>query len=163
MKQDRSWKWWQVATTIVVLPLLIVFSLLVLPVYLAAIGALHLAVWSGWCSRGRDVLFVYSDSPIWHDYIEERFLPYLEQRAVVLNWSQRRVWRCDLAWLTFCLLGGSREFNPLALVFRPFRPTRAFRFWRGFQEWKHGKSDQLVAMEHEFFNSLGINRDDFSP
>jgi len=39
---------------------------------------------------GRDILLVYSDSPIWHDYIEERILPHLGERAVVLNWSQCR-------------------------------------------------------------------------
>jgi hypothetical protein len=44
--------------------------------------ALHLLVWVFWLPRGQDVLFVYSDSPVWHDYIEAEILPNIRRRAV---------------------------------------------------------------------------------
>src|SRR5436305_2665401 len=74
---------------------------------------LHIAVWCCWCARGRYVLFVYSDSPIWHDYVEAHILPRLGERAVVLNWSRRSLWRRTLAVLAFRYFGGHRTFNPL--------------------------------------------------
>jgi fatty acid desaturase len=53
---------------------------------------LYVLVWLLWCSRGKDILFVYSDSPIWHDYIEEQIIPRIESRAVILDWSNRQNW-----------------------------------------------------------------------
>ena len=50
----------------------------------------YVAIWLCWCARGRDVLLVYSDSPIWHEYIEKEIFSRLEDRAVVLNWSERK-------------------------------------------------------------------------
>ena len=32
--------------------------------------SLHLVIWLCWNASGRDVLFVYSESPVWHAYIE---------------------------------------------------------------------------------------------
>lgn len=55
---------------------------------------------------------------------------------------------------------GAREFNPLAVVFRPFRPARVFRFWQPFREWKHGKPDSLARLEGELFAYLGIRKED---
>jgi hypothetical protein len=75
----------------------IAFVLLVLP--LASIGlaafiihriTLYILIWLLWLSRGKDVLFVYSDSPIWRDYMTQNVLPLVDKRAVVLNWSERR-------------------------------------------------------------------------
>ncbi len=113
---------------------------------------LHLAVWCCWCARGRCVLFVYSDSPIWHDYVEAHILPRLGERAVVLNWSHRSRWRRSLGVLAFRYFGGHRTFNPLALVFRPFRFARHFRFYEPFRDFKHGKTEALTKMESDFFD-----------
>lgn len=76
---------------------------------------LYLAVWLVWCVRGRYVLLVYSDSPIWRDYFKNEIIPVLDKRAVTLNWSQRKRWRLSLAVLAFRRFGGRREFNPLAV------------------------------------------------
>ena len=112
---------------------------------------LHVAAWCCWCLRGRYVLFVYSDSPIWHGYIEEHMVPRLGERAVVLNWSHRSRWRRTLAVLAFRYFGGYRAFNPMAVVFRPFRFARCFRFYEPFREFKHGKSDAVATMERELY------------
>ena len=115
---------------------------------------LHLAVWCCWCARGRYVLFVYSDSPIWHDYVEAHILPRLGERAVILNWSHRGRWRRTLAVLAFRYFGGYRTFNPLALVFRPFCLARHFRFYEPFCEFKHGKTEAVAKMERELYDLL---------
>jgi hypothetical protein len=122
--------------------------LLLVALYLLAGILLHLAIWCVWCTRGHDVLLVYSDSPIWQAYFEEQLVPRLGRRAVVLNWSQRRLWPLTLAVTAFRFFGGNREFNPLAIVFRPFRLTKRFRYYKPFCEFKHGKPeavDELTA------------------
>jgi len=120
--------------------------------------SLHAAIWLCWNARGRDVLFVYSDSPVWHAHIEERFLPYLDRRAVVLNWSERNRWRLSLGRVAFSFFGGSREFNPLAVVFRPFRRTHTFRFWAAFRDMKRGRPERLQTVEQKFFECIGVSR-----
>ena len=113
---------------------------------------IYIAVWCWWCPRGRYVLFVYSDSPIWRDYIEEHILPRLREHVVVLNWSQRKRWRHTLAVLAFRHFGGYRAFNPLAVVFRPLRFARRFRFYEPFHDYKHGKTETLTQMETELYD-----------
>ena len=135
---------------IIFLPLIIV----ALALHVLAGLFLHLAIWSCWCSRGRHVLFVYSDSPIWHDYVEEHILPRLGERAVILNWSHRSRWRRTLSVLAFRYFGGYRSFNPMAIVFRPFRLARRFRFYEPFREFKHGKTEAIAKMERELYNLL---------
>jgi hypothetical protein len=76
-KSKSRAKWWQVAVLIPLVPLLVAFVLLWLVFFVVSTIFLHIAIWSWWCIRGRDILFVYSDSPIWHDYIERHILPYL--------------------------------------------------------------------------------------
>lgn len=151
-------KWWEV-------PLIIVLFIPIAPV-LVAIGVffvvfsawIHIAIWSLWCFRGRDILFVYSDSPIWHDYIEQHVLPHLGERAEVLNCSCRKEWRFSLARMAFHHFGGYRESNPMAVVFRPFQRTRTFRFWQPFRDFKHGHPEALHQMEGEFFELIGAQR-----
>ena len=151
----RNPKWWQIAIAILFLPLLLAYVAIWLVCSLIWSAFLHLFIWVWWCPRGRDVLFVYSDSPVWHDYIEAQILPRLSERAVILNWSQRLHWPISLARLAFYHFGGDRHFNPLAVVFRPFRPTRKFRFYRPFRDFKHGRAEALVKMESELFALIG--------
>jgi hypothetical protein len=155
-------EWWQVALCIPCAPLVLVVVVLWLVFFLVFTTCLHIVIWSWWCVRGRDVLFVYSDSPIWHDYIDEQVLPRLGDRAVVLNWSQRTRWRLSLARMAFYHFGGWRAFNPLAVVFRPFRRTRTFRFLQPFRDCRHGHPEALHRMESEFFGLIGDQRHDTS-
>ena len=80
---------------------------------------LHILLWLLWSPAGKRVLFVYSNSPVWQSYIENNILPRLPHGSVVLNWSERRRWRWwSLSAAVFHFFGGSREFNPLAVVVR---------------------------------------------
>src|SRR3954452_5429334 len=88
--------------------LVLLFPLLVVGItlYILAGILLHIAAWCFWCAQGRDVLLVYSNSPIWQSYVEEILLPRLRYRAIVLNWSHRRTWRRSLAVAEFRFFGG---------------------------------------------------------
>ena len=151
-------KWWRLALFIPLAPVLLVVVLLWLMFFLVSTVCLHIVIWAWWCFRGRDILFVYSDSPIWHDYIEQQILPRLGERAVVLNLSHLTRWRLSLARVAFYYFGGWRAFNPLAVVFRPFRRTRKFRFLQPFRDFKHGHPEALYQMESEFFGLIGVHR-----
>jgi hypothetical protein len=127
-------------------------------VALIAAGAYRMlltaSVWTCWCARGRDVLVVSSDSPIWKIHMDQNILDHVRTRAVILNWSERKTWRTSLATMAFRHFGGRQEFNPLVIVFRPFRPTEVFRFWQPFQDHKHGNNASLERLEKELFKLL---------
>jgi hypothetical protein len=85
-----------------------------------------------WKPRGKDVLLVYSNSPHWLGYVEDTWLPRWGHRAVVLNWSDRPLWKRD-RWpevALFRMFAGDREFNPLAIVV-PSEGRRAASFASG--------------------------------
>jgi hypothetical protein len=133
--------------------LIILFPLLIIPVLLYFLwgGILYLTIWL--TAKKPFVVFVYSDSPTWKDYIEGEFLPYLQGRAVILNWSERRHWKNSLAVLTFRYFGGFRNFNPVGMVFRPFRFVKAYRFFEAFQ---HGNLKKVEEIKGELFEELAV-------
>lgn len=131
-------------------PILVVLVAVYLGLSFAFGLALHIAIWIWWCTRDKYALIVYSNSPVWQDYFENQVLPALENRAVVLNWSERATWHTwSLAVLVFRYFGGNKDFNPMAIVFRPGRFRRVFRFWAPFRDFKHGKPQQVERMKEE--------------
>ena len=140
---------------VVVLPIVLPLALIALILALAHRAVLYALVWLLWLPRGRDTLFVYSDSPIWHEYMTSQILPLVQERAVVLNWSERKRWpRLSLAVPVFRSFGGGREFNPLVIVFRPFTRAKRFRFWQPFQDWKNGYREPVERLRQELFAIL---------
>jgi len=129
-------------------PILILFIFL----YLLWGTFLAIAIWIIW--KNPRVLFVYSDSPTWKDYIEREMLPYLRDRAVILNWSERKNWKNSLAVLAFRYFGGHRNFNPIGIVFRPFHFVKIYRFFEAFKDFKHGNVKKVVEIRREFFDAL---------
>jgi hypothetical protein len=116
---------------------------------------------SAWKSQGKDVLLVYSNSPHWRAYVEDTWLPRWGHRAVVLNWSDRRVWRHDrrAEVALFRAFAGDREFNPLGIVVpSEGRRARVVRFWRAFRDFKHGKDRLLRAAEAELDGYLADHK-----
>ncbi len=143
------------ALLIALLPIILPLVLFVLTLYFAHRTCLYLLVWSLWLPQGKDVLLVYSDSPIWHDYMETEVLPLVRDRAVILNWSQRNRWpRWSFRTHVFHYFGGDRNFNPLVVHFRPFRRARTFRFWSAFKDWKHGHREHVEILHRELASVL---------
>ena len=151
-----------VGDRIVKIALILVFLPLILPliVIASALFALHrlslyLLVWLLWLPKGKDTLFVYSNSPIWHDYMTQQVLPLVPDRAVVLNWSERSAWRkWRLSQQVFYSFGGRREFNPMIIMFRPLRRAKLFRFWSAFKDWKHGCPEPVERLRNDLRISL---------
>ena len=113
-------------------------------------------IWLWWLPKGKDVLFVSSESPVWKDYMEVQILPLVAGRAVVLNWSERKKWsRWSLPVRAFRVFGGWRNFNPIIVLFRPFRRARIFRFLPALKEWKHGDGESLEQLRRELVLALG--------
>ena len=148
---------------LLMLPLLLVVLILALP--FVAVGGLldkrrrlrlrrqFEAKWAATEKRG---LLVYSESPNWQAYIEEQWLPRLDGRLVVLNWSERRQWpeRHPLEGEIARRHLGDREFNPAAILFPVGAETRVVRFWQPFRDFKHGRDGALRAAEAELFRAL---------
>ena len=135
---------------VAVLVLLSPLILLVLALHFVHKAALYTLVWLLWLPQGRDVLLVYSDSPIWREYMTTQILPLVKERAVILNWSERRTWpKWSLAVHVFQSFGGGQNFNPLIAIFRPFRGARVLRFYAAFKDWKHGHTEPVEQLRKD--------------
>jgi hypothetical protein len=146
---------WRALGVVALLPILLPLALIALTLGLAHRATLYVLVWMLWLPRGRDTLLVYSDSPIWQEYMTSQVLPLVQERAVVLNWSERKRWsRLSFAVHVFRSFGGGREFNPLVIVFRPFARAKRFRFWQPFQDWKRGYKEPVEKLRQELFAVL---------
>jgi hypothetical protein len=99
-------------------------------------------------------LVVYSNSPIWQEYFEQNVLPAVAGRGVVLNWSERKRWPYSLSVALFRFFGGTREFNPLAIVFEPLAWPHRFRFYRPFLAFKQGRAEEVEQMRCELLEML---------
>ena len=158
----RPLKWLLV---LVLLPILIPVAVLLIAVVLAAVIAgalwssfLYAIIWLRW--RRRDTLFVYSDSPIWKDYLQQQLFPRLGDRLLLLNWSERRTWdNMSLEVLAFNHWAGQRAFNPMALVFRPFKSVEIFRYWDAFKDFQHGDVSSVEQMNRQLLEALGVGSD----
>jgi hypothetical protein len=117
---------------------------------------LCMAIWLSW--RKPPVLFVYSESPIWKDYMEREIIPHIKDFAVILNWSERKNWNNSLSVWAFRYFGGNRNFNPITIVFRPWRFVKAYRFFEAFQKFKHGNTTEVEKIKNDMFENLGIEK-----
>jgi len=139
---------------IVFLPLILLYLLTYLIIWLL----FNLIIWALWIPQGKDTLFVFSESPIWAEYVRENLLPRIEERSFVLNWSERRRWNywTSLPAVAHAFFGGTREHNPIAIVFKPLQKPRIFRFYKPFHDLKHGKAEPLHNLEKKLFETLDI-------
>jgi hypothetical protein len=80
---------------------------------------LKVRFWLRYGRKGKTILFVYSDSSNWKDYIETNILPHIEAHSTILNWSKRREWgsRMQLETKLFNQWAGPGEFVPVAILF----------------------------------------------
>ena len=109
-----------------------------------------------WRLSGIRGVLVYSNSPHWKTYIEERWLPKVGDRMIVLNWSQRKQWRFSLASEMhghYC--GQNQNYNPAAVIPRGLRHPLVFRFFYAFRDAKHGNREALEWLEKRLFAELG--------
>ena len=111
-----------------------------------------------WGGEGKRLLLVYSNSPHWQAYIEQRWLPRLRPVAVVINWSERARWseHHSLEAEIFRAVTGDREFNPVAIIIPKKGKLRVIRFWKAFRDYKHGKDQALRRAEAELEGALGL-------
>jgi hypothetical protein len=112
-----------------------------------------------WGAEGKRLLLVYSNSPHWQRYIEERWLPRVGPVAVVMNWSERSRWsehhRVEAE--IFRMWAGDREFNPLAIVIPKRGSVQVIRFWQAFRDYKHGRDRVLRSAEAELEAAVGVS------
>jgi hypothetical protein len=145
----------QAVLIVVLVPIVLPLALFAIASHLAYRALLYVLVWALWLPRGKDILLVYSDSPIWHEYMATQVLPLVQERAVVLNWSERRKWPWwSLGAAVFHHFGGAGDFCPLVVLFPPRRLARVFRFWSAFKDWKHGYKEPVERLRQELIATL---------
>ncbi len=140
------------ATVFLLFPLGVMF----IAGWLLATIALHLALLVLWLPRGRRVVFVTSDNPRWKPYLDEHVLPRLPRNTVVLNWSERARWSpFQLGAWVYRMWSGPRDFNPMAIVVRPWPSPKVFRFFGAFDDLASGKPEPLRDVQTALLADLG--------
>ncbi len=106
--------------------------------------------------KGKRILFVYSDSSNWKDYIETKILPRIEAHSIILNWSKRSEWESQMQFETklFNQWAGPGEFVPVAIQFSPIGKARTFRLWQFSQTPKQGKVKVSKEAERALFEAV---------
>lgn len=146
---------WKVTLVVLLLPIFLPLAVVGLVLHVLNKVAVYLLVWVWWLPRGKDVLYISSDSTIWKAYMEAEIFPLVAERAVVLSWSDRRKWpKWSFAARVFHTFGHGRDFNPMVVLFRPFRRARTFRFLPAFQERKHGDNGAIEQLRRDLMQAL---------
>lgn len=152
---SRMKRFVQAALIILLLPLIIPLSAIGIALFVANRLVLNALVRVWWLPRGRDVLLVYSDSPIWQEYMTKQIIPLVASRAEILNWSERNRWSdWSLAVRVFRTYSGGKDFNPMVILFPPMGKARFFRFLPAFQDWKQGNPVSLEHMRQDLISRL---------
>lgn len=95
---------------------------------------------------GKFVLLAYSESDVWAPYIRERLIPEIGDHCVSINRSRedwKRRYPAEGRALEFW--GGLFDYNPIAIVLRPFGRLKVFRLYPAFLDAKHGKPEALES------------------
>jgi len=145
----------EVALILVLLPLILPLAAVGLMLHVLTKIVVYLLVWVWWLPRGKDVLYISSDSPIWKEYMETEILPLVAERAIVLSWSARHNWpKWSFAVCVFRAVGRGRDFNPMVVLFRPLTGAKTFRFLPAFREWKHGNRESVAQLRRKLIDAL---------
>lgn len=146
---------------VIVLPLIALSLIVALP-FLALYGVFNVlrGLWlrarfrRKWQREGKSILFVYSESPNWQDYIEHAILPKLSPHAISLNYSRRAEWKKNkpLEAKIWEHWAGKREFNPIAIMLPDRGKVKTIPFYQAFRDLKHGKDHLLRQKEEELFD-----------
>jgi hypothetical protein len=149
---SRWWLW-----LILALPATLPVVIAIATVTTKVVGFVFLLLSRPLQRRGVRCLVIYSESPAWHDHIQQVWLPRLGPHAATLNWSQRSEWPWSLEVRLFkhFVASSRRNFNPAVLVFRGLRRPAVYRFFYAFQEANRGRPQYLHMLEDELFIELG--------
>jgi hypothetical protein len=111
---------------------------------------------SRWGPAGKHILFVYSESRYWQEYIEGNIVPSIKNKAVFLNESKRSEWEKSMPLEAKALLhwGGDSEFNPIAIVFASSGKVKTINFYKAFEDLDQGKNKLLKEKEAELYEYL---------
>lgn len=103
------------------------------------------------------ILFIYSESENWSPYIREHIIPAIEPNAVIINRTKQSNWKQEYALEKRALaLWANIQQNPVAIVFGQRRP-KAFLFFEGFRDLKHGKEERLKETCNEFYSYASLS------
>lgn len=109
-----------------------------------------------WKGKGARGIVIYSDSPVWKEYIENRWLAAAGDQLEAVNISRHHHWRPSLAGLLFeaHVAARKRPSLPAALILSE-RPI-LLDFHGSFLDHEAGDDEQLKKGEQRLARELGV-------
>lgn len=142
---------------VLLVPLLIVLAPLVVGIlFCTSIAKKHtrwrlLRTWP----QEKYILFTYSDSPNWSEFIETNIIPKIEQHAIIINRTKNPNWKHQFKPEKRAIeLWATLNANPLAIVFEPNGKTEPIEFYEAFRDLKHGKDKAINEKCTELLRAL---------
>jgi hypothetical protein len=101
----------------------------------------------------KDFLLVYTESPHWQPYIEQRWIPKWGERMVLFNRS--RPWSKDqVEAQLWHAMRWDREHTPLAIILSRRGSPQVVTLYSAFRDFKHGKPQRLEGAEDRIQRAL---------
>lgn len=156
----RSFRTW--IAFLILPPIAVALAVFILPFIVLIILAVRLqlvlvliAVRLMWIPKGKYLLVVHSESPVWSPYLKGHLIPETSAHAVLLNWSERKSWsRAQLSTQVFDAIVGSREHTPSVVLFDPWWKPKVYRFWKPFKAYKRGDTKLVQNLADQLNNDL---------
>lgn len=103
----------------------------------------------------RHILFSYSDSENWTEYIEREIVPKIADKAIVINRTQEQDWKKQYKLEKKALDNfAGTGINPVALIFRKGLKVKVIPFYEAFRDLKHGKKESIELKREELFKHI---------
>lgn len=99
-------------------------------------------------SKNKNTFFLYSSSKKWENYFEEKLIPQIQDKAIIINWSTRHTdnWNGHpIAKEIFSLYRPRPYLYPSAIIFHPNGSVSKFSFYLPYIKMlKSGRKDYEV-------------------
>lgn len=114
---------------------------------------------SEWFSKGKYAFFLYSSSKKWQSYFEQEFIPKIQSKTIIWNWSTRfqSGWNNNLLEAKVLkLFGPIGYFYPIAIIFLPSGEVKTFQFYTPYMKMlkSENKKQDYKNLEKDFLNLL---------
>ena len=114
-------------------------------------------VQSSWFPKGKNVLFVYSNRKIWKDYFETNLIPKIQNKSIIINWSNRHQNGWDKNSLEAKALNAFRpsyNFYPLVIVFDTQKAVKVFPLYDSFLKKIKSNSKEYQDIESQILKLI---------
>jgi len=145
---------------VIIIPLVVIILPVILYVLIFRFIAqlyIRLRIKHKW-PKGKYILFTYSESENWSQYIEDNILPKIDEYSIIINRSKNQHWKSKFKLERHAIESWANiNINPIAIIFEPNKKVKVIEFYKAFRDLKHGKLETINSKSQELFECVPSN------